>query len=95
MAEEFPDLEVRTVSQQRWSGLANGALIERALAAGFTILLTADQGIPYQQNIAAVGMSVVVLAARTNRIQDLRLLVPSVRQALSFIQVGQVIRLSG
>lgn len=94
LAEEFPDFEVRTVAQQRWSGLANGLLIERALAAGFTVLLTADQGIPHEQNVAATGMAVIVLVARTNRIQDLRPLAPAVRQSLAMIRPGEVIRVA-
>ena len=88
-------MQVRTVAQQRWSGLANGLLIERALAAGFTVLLTADQGIPHQQNVAATSMAVIVLVARTNRIQELRLLVPAVRQSLTMVRAGEVIRVGG
>jgi uncharacterized protein DUF5615 len=94
LAEELNDLEVHSVTSQRWSGLSNGLLIQRALSAGFTVLLTADQNIPHQQNIAASGLSVIILVARTNRIQDLRHLVPPIRQALAVIEPGQVIRLT-
>jgi hypothetical protein len=43
--------EVRTVVQMRWSSLANGALLRQALASGFDVLLTADQNLPFQQNL--------------------------------------------
>ena len=84
---------VRTVAGQGWSGLTNGALLQRARTAGFDVFLTADQNLPYQQNLGASGMAVIVLKAKRNRIQDLRPLLPGIRQALSIIAPGQVLRL--
>jgi len=43
-----------------WSTLTNGALLLRA-ADSFDVLLTADQGIEFQQNLDELPMSVVVL----------------------------------
>ena len=91
--EELSLPDVRTVTEQRWSGLTNGALLRRAESAGFTVLLTADQNLPYQQNVAASGIAVIVLKARRNRIEDLRPLLPGIRQALTIIAPGQVLRL--
>jgi hypothetical protein len=88
---DFP--QVTTVSEAGWSGLANGALLRRAEAAGFTVLLTADQNLPYQQNVPSSGMAVIVLKARRNRIEDLRPLIPGIRQTLRLISPGQVVRL--
>lgn len=34
--------EVRTVQQESWAGLKNGALLTAAEAAGFSVLLTGD-----------------------------------------------------
>jgi hypothetical protein len=95
LAEELGSPEVTTVSEAGWSGLSNGALLRRAEAAGFGVLLTADQNLPYQQNVPASGIAVIVLKARRNRIEDLRPLIPGIRQTLQLISPGQVVRLGG
>jgi len=73
--------------------LSNGELLRRASTAGFTVLVTADQSIPHQQNLAGFGLAVVVLKVRRNRIQELRPLVSQLLQALEIVQPGQVMRL--
>ncbi len=93
LADELALEGIRTVAGQGWSGLTNGALLQRARTASFDVFLTADQNLPHQQNIAASGMAVIVLRARSNRIQDLRPLLPGIRQALSIVAPGQVLRL--
>jgi hypothetical protein len=40
---------VRTTLQEGWDTLANGELLRVAEAAGFDVLLTADNSIAYQQ----------------------------------------------
>jgi hypothetical protein len=93
IAGELGTPGVTTVTEAGWSGLANGALLRRAEAAGFTILLTADQNLPYQQNVPASGIAVIILKARRNRIEDLRPLIPGILQTLRLISPGQVVRL--
>jgi hypothetical protein len=56
---------VRTVYQMGWAGLANGDLLDQAARAGIEVFVTCDQSIPFQQNLTARQMAVVVLA--TNR----------------------------
>jgi hypothetical protein len=34
--------------------------------AGFTTLVTVDRNLTYQQNVAAAGIAVIVMHARTN-----------------------------
>ncbi len=60
----FPRTVV-TTAFQGWAGMSNGALIAAAEQAGFDVLVTADQGITYQQNIKGRALSLVVLS--TNR----------------------------
>lgn len=80
--------------QQRWTGLKNGELLRRAKSEGFEVFITADQNLEYQQNLARSGLGIVVVKAVRNRLEDLKPLVPSVLQALSSIQPGQVVRIS-
>jgi hypothetical protein len=95
LATELALPYVRTVSQQGWSGLKNGALLERAQTAGFSLFLTADQRLPYQQSLEGSLLSVIVLRARSNRISDLLPLIPAIHQILPILSPGQVVRLGG
>jgi hypothetical protein len=86
--------EVRTVQDMGWAGIKNGALLK--LANGkFNALLTVDQGIEYQQNLSGLDVSVVVLLAASNDIDELRPLLPSVEQALLGLGTGQIVQVRG
>lgn len=52
---------VKTASEQGWSTLANGKLLDAAEAAGFEALITTDKNLPHQQNLALGTLAVVVL----------------------------------
>jgi predicted nuclease of predicted toxin-antitoxin system len=82
----------RTVRQCGWAGLRNGELLLRATANSFDVLLTADQNLAYQQNLAGSPFRVVVLVARSNRLEDLLPLVPATLDALQDIRPGEVRR---
>lgn len=87
---EFPNLDISTVSAQGWSGITNGELLKRA-ARQFNVLITADQRLRYQQDLSQFEIGVNVLKARTNKMSDLRPLIPDCKQALESIQLGEVV----
>jgi hypothetical protein len=74
-----------------WSGKKNGELLQLMSQEGFTILLTTDQNLRYQQNLQQAGVAVVVLVAPSNRLTDLVPLIPEVRNVLGAIAPGKVI----
>jgi hypothetical protein len=82
--------DVRTIREMGWAGKKNGELLTLIAADGFEVLLTVDQNIRHQQNLAAAGVAVVVLVAATNRLADLLPLVPSALAALAAIKSGDV-----
>ena len=92
-AELVDDLvghEARTVQQEGWSSLENGALL--SLASGkFSVLLTVDKHIERTQQLPA-NLAVVTLRARSNRIESLRPLVPEVLRVLKGIRAGSFTR---
>jgi len=47
----------------------------------------------FQQHIPGYAVGVIVLRARSNRMEHLRPLVPAIHQALGLIGPGQIIRL--
>ncbi len=60
----LPKHEVRTVVDLTWHPqLENGELLTAAEAADFDVMLTADQNIRYQQNLASRKLSLVVLGS--------------------------------
>lgn len=85
--------EVRTVRQQSWAGFKNGALLSAAEAAGFTVVVTGDQNLEFQQNLTNRKLGVVVFCAASNALEDLLPLVPDGLKAIETVQPGQVIRI--
>ena len=75
-----------------WAGLSNGELL-RTAAASFDVVLTADQGMEFQQNLRDLPVALVVLAARTNRIEALEPLLPELMAVLVRLRPRQFVRL--
>jgi predicted nuclease of predicted toxin-antitoxin system len=92
LARELKGHEVRTVQQQGWAGLKNGELLNRAAAENFEVLVTGDQNWEFQQNLTRARVSVIVLVAPSNALEDLLPLVPSLLVALPTSRPGQVAR---
>ena len=88
---ELPGHKVKTVAEMGWAGTKNGALLQRA-ASEFDVLLTVDQGILYQQNLAGLPLALIIVKAPSNDIKDLRPNMPKVLQVLTTIQPGQVVQ---
>jgi hypothetical protein len=74
-----------------WSGVKNGPLLQRA-AQEFDVFLTVDQRIEYQQNPVGLAVAIVVMVARSNDIDDLRPLLPRVRETLNSASPGTVVK---
>jgi hypothetical protein len=94
LKRELSEHTVNTVSEMGWSGIENGELLALIRGAGFEAFVTVDQNLAYQQNLRGLGVGVVVLAARTNRLEDLQPLVPSLRETLQRLQPGELTRIS-
>lgn len=77
-----------------WAGKRNGELL--ALAVGqFDVFLTADRNLSYQQDLSSFDLAVIVLVARSNRLEDLRPLVPRVLEMLPTARRRAVTRITG
>lgn len=90
LKRELTDYEVQIV-EMGWSGKKNGQLLQLMVQESFTVFLTADQNLQYQQNLQQAGVAVIVLVALSNRLNDLVSLMPSVRSVLAMITPGEVI----
>ena len=83
--------ECRTVQEMSWSGKQNGVLLLLA-EKEFDVLVTIDQGMEYEQNLANRTIALLVLRARSNQIEDLMPVIPAALTALRDIQPGQIVR---
>ena len=91
---QLPGHDVFTVQYLGWSGTKNGRLLIRAVNAGFDVMVTMDDGVPYQQNISTLRLAVIVLGAVSNDMDDLRPLMPRLRRAIKSIKPGTVMRIA-
>ena len=92
LARHLSGHECRTVVECGWSGKKNGDLLAEADPL-FDLLLTLDKNLPYQQNLTTKRIAVLIVRARSNRIQDLLPVIPECLTALERIQPRQVVRI--
>jgi uncharacterized protein DUF5615 len=79
--------DVSTVREVGWSSIANGELLRRA-SEEFDVLVTADQGIPHQQNLSKFDIAVVILVAKSNRLQAYGPLAQQLRDTIEIAKAG-------
>jgi hypothetical protein len=91
LKRELADYEIRIVVEMGWAGKKNGELLKLMNQEGFTVLLTTDQNLRYQQNLQQAGVAVVVLVAPSNKLSDLLPLITNARHVLNTIAPGEVI----
>ena len=89
LAKEIEGHEVVTVPQVGWTGIQNGELLRRAQEQ-FDVFVTVDRNLSFQQHLPQFTIAVIVLQAPTNRLKDLRPLVPQLHRMLPVAPKGQV-----
>ena len=89
---DLPGHELHTVEEAGFKGLENGDLL-RAASSTYDVLITVDQNLPYQQNIAGLDIAIVVLAAKRNSYARLKPLMPRAVTELETIKSGDVVRI--
>jgi hypothetical protein len=87
LARELVGHSVTTVQQRGWAGIKNGDLLARA-EKEFEAFVTVDRKLADQQDLATLQIAVVLLRAQTNRLADLRALVPELLQQLALARAG-------
>ncbi len=90
LVAEFHGHEVTTVPDAGWAGRSNGDLLDLA-EREFDVLATVDRGMEFQQNIGERQLAIIAFAALSNRVEDLRPLMPRALEALRSIKPGQFI----
>ena len=80
---------VKTVPEAGWAALTNGDLLARA-EHEFEAFVTVDRNLPFQQDLSRFSIAVIVLRARSNRLADLRSLIPQLLATLPVAKRGEV-----
>jgi len=89
-----PAFYVVTVQEHGWTGKANGALL-RSAATAFDAFVTMDRNLPYQQNLKALDLAVVVIHARSNAFAHVGPLMPHVNEAIRSAHPGAAATVEG
>jgi hypothetical protein len=92
LADELVGHEARTVQQVGWAGLKNGALM-RNISGRFEVFLTIDKRIESEQELPK-DVVLITVRAQSNRIQDLRPLVPQILEAVAETPPGKSVRVA-
>ena len=90
LLRELPNLSASHAITEGWAGHRNGVLMRAMLAVGFRTLVTVDRNLIFQQNVAASGLAVIVLHAKSNRVPDLVPLIPALLAVLPTVRIGSV-----
>jgi hypothetical protein len=91
LAAELHGHAVDTVSGRGWTGVKNGELLRR-MSGQYDVLVTMDRGLEFQQRISTLPFGIILVRARSNRMEDLKPLAPSILSALDAIKPGRIRR---
>ena len=85
----LPAHSVDTLAEKGWSDKDNGELLDVAEREGYEVLVTTDQSLPYQQNLAGRRIGLVVLLSTDWR--EVRLRTREIGEAIAAVGSGEVI----
>jgi len=84
--------QVSTVYELGWASLKNGDLLQQAESHGFDVLVTTDQNLKYQQNLADRKIAIVVLSTTSwPRIQKV---LPNIVETINSIKQDGYVEIS-
>jgi predicted nuclease of predicted toxin-antitoxin system len=90
LASELTGHLVTTVPQAGWAGISNGELLA-FIAGNYDAFITVDKNLHAQQQTAALPFGIVIVRSASNKLSDLKPLVPQILATLATLQPGQVV----
>jgi hypothetical protein len=78
---------VITVQRQGWAGIKNGDLLARA-EKEFDVFVTVDRKIAIEQDLTRFALAIILLRARTNRLEHIQPLATALLEQLERAPVG-------
>ena len=89
LAADIVGHEVKTVPQAGWASATNGELLALA-EPQFDVFVTVDRNLSFQQHLPRFSIAVIVLRSSSNRLADLRPLVPKLLNTIPIAKRGEV-----
>ncbi len=90
LTKEIVGHDVKTVPQMGWATRKDSEILALA-EKEFDVFVTVDRNLSFQQNLSLYKIPVIVLRARSNRLQDLRPLVAKLLAALPTVKPGEAL----
>jgi hypothetical protein len=87
LSRELTGHDVRTAREMGWTSIRNGELLALASRA-FDVFVTVDRNLAFQQNVETLAIAVMVLRAPTNRLADLKPLIPRLLASIASAKPG-------
>jgi hypothetical protein len=87
--------DVKTARQMGWTAIKKNGELLVLVSAHFDVFVTVDRNLAFQQNIGVLPIAVIVLRAKSNRLADLKPLVPDFLRALETALPGAVVVVGG
>lgn len=86
LRRSLTDYTVDTAYERGWSALTNGDLLAMAEQDGYELMITTDQNLRYQQNLASRQIAIIVLKSTSW---------PRIRRNIEIIQAAVEISVPG
>jgi len=91
LAKKLVGHEVKTVPQAGWAGMSNGKLLHFiAISGQFEVFVTMDKNLPHQNQISDLRFAIVVLRAKSNRLEHVFPFAPEILRRLAEFRPGRV-----
>ncbi len=95
LAGELAGHQVKTVRQAGWAGISNGRLLQLIADSGkFDVFITMDKKLPLEHEVEDLPFVVVVLRAKSNRLEHVFPFAPLLLRRLREFRPGQVYELA-
>ena len=90
LAKKLVGLEVKTVPEAGWASVSNGKLLNLIASSGrFDVFITMDTNLPHQNQIRDLPFAIVVLRAKSNRLEHVFPFAPEILRRLDEFRPGR------
>jgi hypothetical protein len=92
LKQVFKGYHVRTVPEAGWAGMQNGKLLAQ-ISGRFDFFITIDRNLVAQNPKVKLDFGIIVIAATSNRFEDLVDLFGSIESLVHEANIGRVVQL--
>lgn len=86
-----PKHEIVWAQDTDFQGAEDRDLLAQAVAERFTVFVTVDQNIPYQQQLPNFPIAIISILTLSNAAPHLKLLMPQLNEHLGMVKIGDLV----